>query len=84
MATFVNVNRGKGISNDKFGTVNRRRKENLMANFGNENRKKEFVMVTVGYKNRKKNEILVAAFGNEKRKKGISNDGFWGKNKQLK
>ena len=40
MATFVNVNRGKGISNDKFGTVNRRRKENLMANFGNENRKK--------------------------------------------
>ena len=37
-----------------FGTVNRRRKENLMANFGNENRKKEFVMVTVGYKNRKK------------------------------
>ena len=55
-----------------------------MANFGNENRKKEFVMVTVGYKNIKKNEILLAAFGNEKRKKGISNDSFWGKNKQLK
>ena len=60
-----------------FGTVNRRRKKNLMANFGNENRKKEFVMVTVGYKNRKKmkfqwqllemrkerKEFLMTAFG---------------------
>ena len=55
MATFVNVNRGKGISNDKFRNCEqKKKKKNLMANFGNENRKKEFVMVTVGYKNRKK------------------------------
>ena len=55
MATFVNVNRGKGISNDKFRNCEqKKKKKNLMANFGNENRKKEFVMITVGYKNRKK------------------------------